>query len=233
MARQPTSPDFWCTTAPWYAAKVQRRQFAIAVAICALSPARMAFAANASLPKVGVLWVSDPSWLADYFPPFKEALAQLNWVDGRTVQILERYDSGDHRKRVLQSAKELVALGVNVLFVTDDGVAAAREATTEIPIVCTDFYDPIVEGVTHSMARPDGNVTGVSWQSIETSAKRLQLTKELIPKLQRFSHLFPTTSPGAVIEAQGLAKAARELGLRFSERSSERGARSSGCTRET
>jgi putative ABC transport system substrate-binding protein len=162
--------------------------------------------------KVGVLWVFDPSSGAPHVGAFKEGMRELGWIDGRTVHFVERYDNGD-ASRLPRLAAELVALGVDVLFVADGAVPAARQAISKIPIVCPEFVDPILEGFTKSMARSDGNVTGVSWQSVEGAAKRLQLTKELIPGLQRVGLLFDATDPGAVMEARGLLSTARHAGI--------------------
>jgi len=128
-------------------------------------------------------------------------------MDGRNVRIIERFDNGDS-SRFPGLATELVGLRVDVLFTTDVAMSAARQATTTIPIVCADFVDPVTEGVTRSMARPDSNVTGVSWQSAETAAKRLQFARELIPTLRRVALIYDASDPGIVLEAKGVSDAA-------------------------
>ena len=110
------------------------------------------------------LWLSDATQSAPYLGAFKEGLRERGWIDGRSIRIVERFDDGDS-SRLPRLAIELVDLGVDVLFVTDFAVPAARQASTKIPIVCADFYDPVAEGWTRSIARPDGNVTGVSLPS--------------------------------------------------------------------
>ena len=110
---------------------------------------------------IGILWVDDATASAPYLGAFKEGLRDLGWIEGRTIRIVERFDNGDSSRFPVLAA-ELVGLGVDVLFVTDLAVPAARQASTKIPIVCADFFDPMAEGVTSSIARPDGNVTGVS-----------------------------------------------------------------------
>jgi putative tryptophan/tyrosine transport system substrate-binding protein len=82
-----------------------------------------------------------------------------------------------------------------------------------IPIVCFDMFDPIAEGVTSTLARPGGNVTGVSWQSVETGAKRLELAKELLPGLKRVALLTDAEDPGAMVEAKGLGAKAANAGI--------------------
>jgi putative ABC transport system substrate-binding protein len=138
----------------------------------------------------------------------------LGWVDGQTIRSIVRYDGGDP-SRFSPLAAELVALGIDVLVVTDRALPAARIATTRIPIVCLDMYDPIAQGVTSNLAKPGGNVTGVSWQSIETAAKRLELAKELLPRLRRVALLTDADDPGAVIEANGLSATAVSAGVKL------------------
>jgi putative ABC transport system substrate-binding protein len=162
--------------------------------------------------KVGLLWISAAPRVAHYVRQFKEGMRELGWVDGRTVFFAERYANSD-MSRLPALAAELVALDVDVLYVTDGALPAARQVVGGIPIVCPDFYDPIAEGVTRSMAHPDGNVTGVSWQSVESAAKRFQFTRELIPGLRSLALLFDSTDPGAVLEAEGLRAAAVHAGI--------------------
>ena len=191
------------------------------LALCAGCAMTTGLASAESRPdpaKIGVLWTSDPSRVAQYLQPFKESMRELGWIDGRTVHYVERYAYGD-LTRLPALAAELVVLDVDVLFVSDYAVPAARQATKKIPIVCPNFYDPVLEGITKSMTRPGGNVTGVSWQSVESAAKRLQLTQELIPGLRRVGLLFDATDPGAVMEARGLLVSARRAGIDLTQQS--------------
>src|SRR5512145_1234190 len=136
------------------------RRWVTAVLLVCLMASGLALAqGRRDLPKLGVLWVFDPPTAAPYLQQFKEGLRDLGWIDGRSIQIIERYDNNDPARRA-QLATELVGLKVDLLYVTQSAVAAARNATKTIPIVCPDSYDPILEGFTTSMARPDRNVTG-------------------------------------------------------------------------
>lgn len=182
------------------------------LAACVLTSAFAAQESRPDLAKIGVLWSADPSRTASRVGAFKEAMRELGWTDGRTVRFVERYDRDDP-SRFPKLAAELVALGVDVFYVSNHALPAARQATQKIPIVCADFYDPIAEGVVKSIARPGGNVTGVSWQSVESAAKRLQLTQELIPGLRRVGLLFDSTDPGGVMEARGVRAAATHAGV--------------------
>jgi putative tryptophan/tyrosine transport system substrate-binding protein len=104
--------------------------------------------------------------------------------------------------------KELVSLKVDVLYLLTNTVAAARSLGTTIPIVCADFYDPIDEGYTTKLSRPDRNITGISYQTPETVAKRLELAKDLIPGLKSVAFLFEMGDRGALIEEKGIRAAA-------------------------
>ena len=191
----------------WY-----RRWVSALLIACLTAPGLVIAQDRRDLPKLGALWVFDPSTAAPYVRAFKEALRERGWIDGRTIQIIERYDNNDPARRQI-IAEEVVALQVDLLHVNDAILPAARKASQTIPMVCPDFYDPIEEGFTTSLARPDGNVTGMSWQTIESAIKRLQLTRELVPRARRIGWLFDTTDPGAAIELRGIVAAARVTGV--------------------
>jgi len=165
-------------------------------------------------PRVGELWSGNEVAAEPYRRPYLEGMRALGWVDGQTMRSIVRYDDGDP-SRFSALAAELIALGIDVLVVTDRALPGARNATTRIPIVCLDMYDPIAEGVTSNLARPKGNVTGVSWQSIETAAKRLELAKQLLPGLRRVALLTDAGEPGAVIEANALSATAASAGVKL------------------
>jgi putative ABC transport system substrate-binding protein len=174
------------------------------IAATAMAAAQM----DRDTPKIGVLWIADASMASPYLGQFKEGLRELGWVDGQTVEIIERYDQGTASRRAGLAA-EMVGRGVDVIYAGNPLLPAAMKATATIPIVCPDFYDPVAEGVTKSMARPEGNVTGVSWQSVESAVKRLELARELVPKARRLGMMFDANDPGAVLEAQAVVAAAR------------------------
>jgi len=145
-----------------------------------------------TLPKIGEVWLSEPIVATPYIEAFRSGLRDLGWVDGRTVTIVPRFAHGD-AQRLPTIMAELVALNVDVLYVTPRAISVAMQATTTIPIVSMGFADPVVEGVVPSLARPGGNVTGFSWQSVDTAAKRLELARELVPALSRVAVLFDPT----------------------------------------
>jgi len=139
-----------------------------------------------------------------------QGMREHGWVQGRNVEFIERFDEGG-KAGLPQLAAELVALGVDVLAVSDYAVPAALAATNTVPIVVIDAYDAIGEGMTSNLRKPTGNLTGVSWQSTETAAKRLELAKELLPKLMRVALLTDPSDAGPVVEAKGFRAAAASL----------------------
>jgi putative ABC transport system substrate-binding protein len=164
--------------------------------------------------KVGELWSGSEVQAEPYRRPYLEGMRALGWVDGQSMWTIVRYNNGDPSKFPALAA-ELVSLGVDVLVVTDRALPAARNATARIPIVCLDMFDPVAQGATSNLARPEGNVTGVSWQSVETADKRLELAKELLPGLRRVALLTDAGDPGAIIEAKGLGATAAAVGIRL------------------
>jgi len=159
-------------------------------------------------PKIGILWSGTPEATATYVGALIQGLREFGWVDGDTAQIIIRYDGGDTSK-LSGMAKEMAALGVDVLAPTTLAVPAALEATKSIPIVATDTYDPVEQGFTDSLSHPKGNLTGVSWQSIETASRRLEMAIASIAKLRRVALLTDLGDPGAIVESNGLRRAAK------------------------
>jgi putative ABC transport system substrate-binding protein len=182
------------------------------VAVCGLWAEPVMAQARRSLPKIGELWSGTQPSLESYRQPYVEGLRALGWIDRKTATFVVRYDHGDP-SRLPALAAELLGLGIDVLVVNTRALPAARKATKTIPIVCLDMFDPIAEGVTSTLARPGGNVTGVSWQSVETGAKRLELAKELLPGLKRVALLTDAEDPGARVEAKGLKATAARSGV--------------------
>ena len=176
-----------------------------------------AAAQDRKLPKIGEIWGINAEEIAPYRRPFLKRMRELGWIDGKTAQFVIRYYSHEagSDSSVANIAKELVAQKVDVLVVSDYAWRGTREATTTIPIVCTDMYDPILEGASSSLARPSGNMTGVSWQSIETAAKRVELAKDLMLKLKRAALIYDASDRGAVIESKGFAQGAKTVGMRL------------------
>ena len=167
-----------------------------------------------ALPVIGLLGgVSAARW-AEPMAGFHRGLAETGYVEGRNVAIEYRLADG-HFDRLPAMAADLVGRRVAVIFVFSDvGLQAAMAATKTIPIVFHTASDPVAAGFVPSLARPDGNVTGLTNLDVELAAKRLELLHELLPDARRIALLVNPTNPGIaqnVIEQSQVA--ARRLGL--------------------
>ena len=140
---------------------------------------------STSMPRIGVLsWAPcDEAWVADISGPFMRGLGELGYKPGETVTI-ECRSAGRRYEGLTTAAAELVRLPLDVVVGDSEPVAhAAREATTTIPIVVIISGDPVEGGLAQSLAKPGGNVTGVTYYATELTAKRLELLSELLPGL--------------------------------------------------
>jgi putative ABC transport system substrate-binding protein len=146
---------------------------------------------------------------------FRQGLRELGYVEGKNIVIEWRAADGNRdRQRAL--AAELVRLKVDVIVASSGGdTRAAKEATATIPIVMTQSDDPVASGFVASLARPGGNITGVSTLSPETSGKRLELLKEIVPKLSRVAVFGTSTSPGNTRTLKEIEIAAGALGVKL------------------
>ena len=152
----------------------------------------------AKIPRIGLLSSFSPSDTVRWHQAFRQGLRDLGWVEGKNISIEYRYANGrdDHLPGLIA---DLVRLKVDIIVtsVTPDALAA-KNATRAIPIVMASAGDPVVTGIVDSFARPGGNITGLSQISPELAGKRLELLKEIVPKLSRVAVLWNpqgTTSP--------------------------------------
>lgn len=196
--------------------KLPRRGALFAVAILSAILNSTAFADdNRKLPKIGELWFQDQHRAAYYQGPFRNTLRDLGYVDGKTATFVTRYADGD-ATRLPTLLAELLAQKLDVLWITPLALPAAKQAGTTTPMVSV-FVDPIAEGIAKSLARPSGNITGMSWQTAESSGKRLQYTLQLLPDLKRMALLYDPGDPGAALDARALREAANVLKLLVNE----------------
>jgi putative ABC transport system substrate-binding protein len=145
---------------------------------------------------------------------FKQTMRELGYVEGKNVVVEYRSAEGKY-ERFAAIAEELVRLKVDVIL-ADDGtpsVIAARNATRTIPIVFTVVNDPVSSGIVKTLARPGGNVTGLALQSPNTTAKRLQMLKEILPALRRVAVLVNPGNQSMNVWRQDLPAAAGKLGV--------------------
>jgi putative tryptophan/tyrosine transport system substrate-binding protein len=164
------------------------------------------------LPTIGFLGVSTPATQGHWVAAFVQRLRELGWVEGHNLAINYRWAEG-RSERFPEIAAELVRLKVNVIVTTGGAVLAAKQATTVIPIVFAVAADPVVSGMVTSLARPGGNVTGLSVQAPELAGKRLELLREVIPGLRRLAILANIGYPPSLVEMNEVQAMARTLGL--------------------
>jgi putative ABC transport system substrate-binding protein len=144
---------------------------------------------------------------------FVQRLRELGWSEGRNLTIEYRWAEG-RSERFAEIAAEFVRLKVDVI-VTHNTLPplAAKQATSVIPIVFATSGDPVGTGIVQSLARPGGNVTGLSSQQPESAGKRLEILSELVPGLRRLAVLLEPDNPFSAAELDGVSTAARTLGL--------------------
>jgi ABC-type uncharacterized transport system substrate-binding protein len=148
------------------------------------------------------------TWLA----AFVQRLRELGWIEGRTVAIEVRWAEG-HFDRFADIAAEFIRLKVDVIVTAGPPVFAAKQATSVIPIVFATVADPLGSGLVASLARPGGNVTGLSLTSPDLAGKRLELLREAVAGLRRLAVMANGDYPPAVRELEEVEAAARPLGI--------------------
>jgi putative tryptophan/tyrosine transport system substrate-binding protein len=165
------------------------------------------------LPTIGFIGALTASTQSQWTAAFVNRLRDLGWVEGRTVKIEYRWTEG-RGERAAEIAAEFARLKVDVIVTGGTpNVLAAMRATSIIPIVFGAAGDPVGNKLVANLARPGGNVTGLSLQQIDLAAKRLELVRELVPGLRRLAIMAHIGSPGAVSEMREVQAAAHALGL--------------------
>jgi len=167
------------------------------------------------IAKIGVLLLATPAGTAHLLEAFRQGLRGLGYVEGKTFVLEVRY--GEARvERVPELARELVSLKVDVIVApADSAIAAVKRETRTIPIVMTVSSDPVGTGFVASLARPGGNVTGLSAITPELSGKRLELLREAVPGLSHVAFLWNPDVRGNVIDSKEAEGAARSLRLQL------------------
>jgi putative tryptophan/tyrosine transport system substrate-binding protein len=176
--------------------------------------------AEAQQPKkvtrIGYLSNTDPARESARSEAIRLALRELGYIEGQNIAIEYRYSEGK-ADRALELAAELARLKVDIIVAAGGPtwVQAAKNATKTIPIVMVGAgADPVEAGLVESLARPGGNVTGITLLNTELGGKRLELLKETVPKLARVAVLYDPVNPVTVLESKEVLRvAARELGL--------------------
>jgi putative tryptophan/tyrosine transport system substrate-binding protein len=192
--------------------QLKRRDF---VALLGSTVAAWPLAARAQQPKpptIGFLGASTASAWSHWSAAFVQRLRELGWMDGRTVVIEYRWAEG-RSERFTEIAAEFVRLKVDVILTVGGAVAATQQATSVIPIVFAVAIDPVRTGLIASLARPGGNVTGLSMQATDLAGKRLELLREVLPGLRRLAIMANVGYPASVVEMGEVQAAVRRLSL--------------------
>ena len=167
----------------------------------------------AKLPTLGFIVSTTPSAESERITAFLQRLRELGWIEGRTITIEFRFAEG-HTHRLSELATELVRLKVDVIVAqSTPAVFAAKQATSVIPIVFPVSGDPIGSGLVASLARPGGNVTGLSLQQTELGGKRIEFLREALPGLRRLAIMADVDNPVTRVEMREVQDTSRALGL--------------------
>jgi putative ABC transport system substrate-binding protein len=169
----------------------------------------------AKIPRIGFLGAASASANSARIEAFRQGLRELGYVEGKNIVVEYRYADGKS-DRLPALAAELIGLKVDVIV--SGGAAAtrpAKEATSTIPIVMTNDNDPVGSGFVASLARPGGNITGLSTLAPELSGKRMEILREIIPRLSRVAVLASSTQPGYAQALEEMELAAKAFGLKL------------------
>ncbi len=188
---------------------IRRREF---IAVLAGAAAAWPLTASAQQPvriaKIGHLESGWPSSSPNLLAAFRQGLRELGYAEGQNLFIERRYAEGSE-ERLPQLAQELVQFGVDVIFAIGPPQAlAAAKATEKIPIVFVGGGDPVAMGLVKSLARPGGNLTGLTFVTVELASKRAQLLKDAVPTSKRMAVLW---NPNNVVNNWSLRRLHRRL----------------------
>jgi putative ABC transport system substrate-binding protein len=191
---------------------VKRRTFITLLGGAAAWPPGALAQQSAKPPMIGILATGPRATWGSWTDAFVERLRGLGWIDGRTVAFAYRWAEG-RRARFTEFAAEFVRLGVDVILTSGAAGVDLKRTTSTIPIVLAVAQDPLGEGLVTSLARPGGNITGLSLQGTDVAGKRLGLLREVLPSMRRLAILADVGYPSTVIEMREAQTAASMLGL--------------------
>jgi putative ABC transport system substrate-binding protein len=189
-----------------------RREFITALGGAVAWPLAARAQQTGKLPTIGFLGTATASAFGPWTAAFVQRLRELGWIEGRTVAIEYRWAEG-RNERYTEIAAEFVRLKVDVIVTSGAAVVAAKQATSIIPIVFAVANDPLGTGLVASLARPGGNVTGMSNQQNDVAGKRLELLREVVPGLRRLAVMANVGYPASVLDMREVQATASRLGL--------------------
>jgi putative ABC transport system substrate-binding protein len=190
---------------------MRRREF-----ITLVGGAMLPLAARAQqpgkLPTIGFLVSGTPASHGQWFAVLAQRLREFGWIEGRTIAIEYRFAQG-REESFTEIFAEFVRHRVDIIVTSGAAILAAKQVASNIPIVFAAAIDPVSMGLVASLARPGGNITGLSLQGPDLAGKRLELLREVVPNLRRVAVLANTGTPGAVRGLDEARTSAHALGL--------------------
>jgi putative ABC transport system substrate-binding protein len=168
----------------------------------------------ARIPRIGILNAGSASSAPARVEAFRQRLRELGYVEGKNIVIEYRYAEGK-LERLPDLAGELVGLKVDVIVTSGSASLPAKKASATIPIVFAGYGDPVGTGLVSSLARPGGNITGLSLMTPDLDGKRLELLKEAFPKVSRVAFLWVPGGPRGNLVLTDMEAAAKALGLKL------------------
>jgi len=189
---------------------MRRREFIALIGGAAAAWPLAASTQQQKLPTIGVLGTASALAWNRWTDAFVQRLRALGWIEGRTVAIEYRWADG-RSERFAEIAAEFVRLNVDVVLTSGAAGFAVKQATSTIPIVAAILPDPVSSGLVASLARPGGNLTGLSIQLSDLVGKRLELLREIVPGLRRLAFLVDVDYPALLLELGELQALARTL----------------------
>jgi putative ABC transport system substrate-binding protein len=195
------------------AREISRRQAVVGVAALLATPIAAPGQQSGKVHRIGFLGSTSPKSHGAFVDAFRDGLRERGYVEGKNVVIEYRWAESDYG-RLPALAADLVRLSVDLILTHGSpGGRAAKAATTTIPIVVAITGDVVATGLVQSLARPGGNLTGLSFFFPELNAKRLGMLKEALPSLKRVAVLMNDTNPGNVVTFEAMTQTGRTVGI--------------------
>ena len=191
----------------------QRRKLVIALGAGVITVPFGSFAQPlGNIPRVGLLWI-DSGTFSHYLTAFREGLRAQGYIEGKNIQIEDQFLVKDYEQLTDAAAKLISEKVALILCYGSTATRAAAKATSIIPIVSVTGTDPVKLGLAESLSRPGKNVTGSTIISGEISGKRLEILRDVVPRMRRVGVLLASASPGEVLNVKELEVTASKLSL--------------------
>jgi putative ABC transport system substrate-binding protein len=191
---------------------MRRRRFVFASAALSALPGLVAAQAPGRTVRIGWLTAQRPASLVPFVKAFRDTLAELGFVEGRNLAIEFRYGDDDLGK-VRGLADELARVPVDLIVAQGEAALELKSLNLPIPVVFAYSADPVIAGLAESLARPNANMTGLTYMAVELNGKRLELLREMVPDVRRVALLANPAYPGQGGERSSSESAAGRIGL--------------------